>query len=785
MSVLVLSKNVIFTIMSNAFQNLSVLTTLLLDHNRITSQSLDKSTFSWLSKLETLQLGNNALKTIDGLWFQNSKALKALFLEGNLLTSLTPGTFASSDLRNLETLGLSDNLITYVGLDSFHNLPRLRSLDLSRNRLQNAPNAFSYLSWLTLLNLDLNRWNCTCELRELVSFLSGFIQSPGKVLHNGQRMACETSENPAVQMVLELTEANCAPANKNTSRKVAVKGSITTEHYIRDVAISASCSFLGGAAIVLGVLALVYRKLNKRFTLWKVKKGTECQSVQASTQWDYSEDKEALSMCYALHNSNYKDHQPWDRDTSYEISPRTMNSQFICHNCCSGDLGTGYEEGRWRKQTLLQRSNQMGIQLNRKDDWSAHAKSDQWKDTAGKLRFKDVRLQRFTEQGDSTTYHFQTQENDPRHGVSQDPSTMRIQQSALRRHISVTQRQTFTPKEEMHNNMEVHGNQINKHPLFNHQLEQYSTLPVYQTINCLHCHQTYEYRQAENKDQNIIFRNHKEGMLPRGDQMSEAILYKSPLNSNIGEGEVREQRNVTFALPGPMNDGLTVPSKALDRSYRINSTKPSKKVRKKCRSRQGKAPDRVNGKNHKPRSQFNRTLKVKLNLNPLRKGLVHPKSSSGLRNYETDAVKKDKLAKRKVKKVGNSQSEQKSEKDKKSKKSTHDGNNLRTSESSEQLQENNEVSSSNPENNSDNNKENSNDHCEIAVNGTTFPGDANTAPTSQQDGVDFSTTPITSGPTVVQEYLSSGDGSPKRRIRLIIPEKTSSRPQTALEKKIR
>uniref|UniRef100_A0A4W4FEI4 LRRCT domain-containing protein n=1 Tax=Electrophorus electricus TaxID=8005 RepID=A0A4W4FEI4_ELEEL len=178
MSVLVLSNNVIFTIMDNAFQNLTVLRTLLMDHNRITSQSLDRSTFSWLSKLEILQLGNNALRVIDGSWFQNSKALKALFLEGNLLTSLNSTSFGSSDLRNLETLGLSDNLITYVGQDSFHNLPRLRSLDLSRNRLQNAPNAFSYLSWLSLLNLDLNRWNCTCELRELASFLNSYIQSP-------------------------------------------------------------------------------------------------------------------------------------------------------------------------------------------------------------------------------------------------------------------------------------------------------------------------------------------------------------------------------------------------------------------------------------------------------------------------------------------------------------------------------------------------------------------------------------------------------------------------------
>ncbi|KAK1790724.1 hypothetical protein P4O66_014584 [Electrophorus voltai] len=422
MSVLVLSNNVIFTIMDNAFQNLTVLRTLLMDHNRITSQSLDRSTFSCLSKLEILQLGNNALRVIDGSWFQNSKALKALFLEGNLLTSLNSTSFGSSDLRNLETLGLSDNLITYVGQDSFHNLPRLRSLDLSRNRLQNAPNAFSYLSWLSLLNLDLNRWNCTCELRELASFLNSYIQSPSKVLYNGQRMICERSDNPAIWTVLELTEANCAPANSNISVQVVAKGSSTPQHYIRDVAITAACSFLGGVGIMLGVLALVYRKLNKRITCWQVKTATEGQAAQATAQWDYSEDKEALSMCYALHNSNYKDHQPWNKDVSYDIP---VNNQFICRNCCSANLETGYQESRWRRKTLLQRSNQMGIQHNRKDDWSSHAKSDQLKDTASLSRIKDV--QRFTEKDDSNTYHFQTQENDPQHGVSQDLPTMRIQ----------------------------------------------------------------------------------------------------------------------------------------------------------------------------------------------------------------------------------------------------------------------------------------------------------------------------------------------------------------------
>lgn len=65
---------------------------------------------------------------------------------------------------------------------SFRGLVSLTTLDLSRNRLSSAPvDAFSYLTWLTNLNLDLNSWNCSCQLLELADFLSTFIQQPDKV----------------------------------------------------------------------------------------------------------------------------------------------------------------------------------------------------------------------------------------------------------------------------------------------------------------------------------------------------------------------------------------------------------------------------------------------------------------------------------------------------------------------------------------------------------------------------------------------------------------------------
>ncbi|KAF5888593.1 leucine-rich repeat-containing protein 53, partial [Clarias magur] len=370
MSVLVLSNNIISTITGNAFRNLTILRTLSLDHNLISSPSLDRLTFSWLRKLETLHLGHNALKEINGSWFLNTNSLKTLLLEGNLLTSLNLSTFASSDLRNLETLDLSDNLITYVGRDSFRNLPRLSSLDLSRNRLQNTPDAFSYLSRLSMLNLDLNRWNCNCDLGELAHFLNSYILSPENVLYNGKRMACTNSDNPKVLTVLELNAVNCMPATRNVTADVSAKSSITSQRYIRDVVIAVVCSCLGGVAITLAILAVVYRKLGKRFKPMQGVKGAEEQSSQT---WDFSEGKEALSMSYALHNSNYRNRPPWDKEgTSSESRADTMANDFICQNCSSS----------FRRKTFHNRTNH---QPNMEEEWS-YLNSDQWKDPSS---FKD------------------------------------------------------------------------------------------------------------------------------------------------------------------------------------------------------------------------------------------------------------------------------------------------------------------------------------------------------------------------------------------------------------
>ncbi|XP_017350943.3 uncharacterized protein lrrc53 [Ictalurus punctatus] len=793
MSVLVLSNNIISTITGNAFQNLTVLRTLSLDHNLISSPSLDRSTFSWLGKLETLHLGHNALKEISGSWFQKTKSLKTLLLEGNLLTSLNASTFASSDLRSLETLDLSDNLIAYVGRDSFRNLPRLGSLDLSRNRLQNVPDAFSYIVRLSMLNLDLNRWNCSCELTELAHFLNSYIQSTDKVLYDGKRMACASSDNPKVQTVLELNQANCMPTNRNVTADINAKSSVTSQRYIRDVVIAVVCSCLGGVVITLAILAVVHRNLGRRFKPMQGMKGTEEQSSQT---WDFSEGKEARSMSYALHNSNYRGHSPWDKeDTTSDSRTDAMGNHVICQNC--------------RRKTFHHRTNCRGIQHNTEEEWSTYLGSDQWKDTdVCPSRNKDEggRAQRHNVKGVSglnTDYRRQRVS-------SQDSSTMRMQQIALRRHISIAQGQAFTPEEQLDAKMATHED----HLFLTHQHGGYGSLPV------RHYHQTY----ADDIQDNIS-RNQEEGILPRS---SKVIVYRDIFNFNHsnmdhqGEHLARVQRSVTFDLS--MERALFVSRK--EGPYKISKTKMSSTPGQKSKPSPGyrTSAHSRHSKIHKPRSQGNK-LKVKLNLNPFRRSQVHPKSGSNQEHKDVKRTSK-KIKKDKSQKSGSNQEDKdvkrtskKIKKDKSRKtmvEKDSEGHESEEKSKKGKITEKSQCAESSPNpvettpEESASLTQSSNLFTEnteaFGTSNTTDPQvptlDLNLAVSTPEDARSLQKdlhmpqghledlpndlmTPVSSTVSIVQEYLSSGDGSPKRKIRLIVPEKTSSRPQTALEKKIR
>lgn len=54
-----------------------------------------------------------------------------------------------------------------------------------------------------------------------------------------------SADNPAVTTVLELTEANCVPSNRNITVQVETRSSVTPQLYARDLAIAAVVCFIG------------------------------------------------------------------------------------------------------------------------------------------------------------------------------------------------------------------------------------------------------------------------------------------------------------------------------------------------------------------------------------------------------------------------------------------------------------------------------------------------------------------------------------------------------------
>lgn len=371
-----------------------------------------------------------------------------------------------------------------------------------------------------------------------------------------------------------------------------------------------------------------------------------------------------------------------------------------------------------------------------------------------------------------------------------DMSAMRMQQIALRRHVSLAQRQTFTPG-QLNSKVATHED----HSYLNHQYEGYGSLPV-----CRY-HQTY----ADDIQDNIS-RNQEEGVVPRS---SKVIVYRDTLNYNQsnmdhhGGNQARVQRSVTFDLS--MERALFVSRK--EGPYKISKTKISKILGQESKPSQHKVSAKGNrssthsrrSKVNKPRSQGNRKLNVKLNLNPLRRRQVHPKSSSYHEDKDvkrtSKKIKKDKSQKSTVKKDNEGQeSEEKSnitEQPECDESTTDQG---RTS-----FEKNPEESGSLMQSSADGTEPldtaNTTDPQVPTLDSNlsvSTPEDARESPQKEfhmpQDGEDHPNDCMTSASStvsVVQEYLSSGDGSPKRKIRLIVPEKTSSRPQTALEKKIR
>lgn len=158
MQTLNLSNNNITEISGESLAGLVSLKTINLSNNRI--ESLPQGLFAGSRELREIHLQNNSIVTLGRGIFQRLEQLLVLDLSGNALSSkhIDSGTFLG--LIRLIVLNLSHNSLTHIDGRTFKDLFFLQILDLSNNSIGFIEdNAFLPLYNLHTLNLAENRLN--------------------------------------------------------------------------------------------------------------------------------------------------------------------------------------------------------------------------------------------------------------------------------------------------------------------------------------------------------------------------------------------------------------------------------------------------------------------------------------------------------------------------------------------------------------------------------------------------------------------------------------------------
>nr|ABB21076.1 variable lymphocyte receptor A [Eptatretus burgeri] len=215
---LVLNYNKLRELEPTAFHNLNKLTLLSLGNNQL--QTLPEGVFDQLVNLAELRLYRNQLTSLPPGVFDSLTKLTYLTLSQNQLTSLPSGIF--DKLTKLTDLRLSSNKLQSLPKGVFDKLTELRTLEMRNNQLRSVPKgAFDSLSSLSLVTLDDNPWDCSCND---ILYLSKWIREKQGNVSNIEAAECAVGN----KAVLDITEKDAASDCVSPNTTTAIPTSTTT-----------------------------------------------------------------------------------------------------------------------------------------------------------------------------------------------------------------------------------------------------------------------------------------------------------------------------------------------------------------------------------------------------------------------------------------------------------------------------------------------------------------------------------------------------------------------------
>lgn len=138
------------------FQNLTSLTKIILDNNKISA--IENEVFANLENLREIYVRFNRLTQLNGDWFLNLENIKSIYLDYNAIERIPSGVF--ENIKPIKRIHLSYNNISRIDRNAFNRIENLTNLDLSYNYIDYVDEfIFTDHINITYLNINANKLN--------------------------------------------------------------------------------------------------------------------------------------------------------------------------------------------------------------------------------------------------------------------------------------------------------------------------------------------------------------------------------------------------------------------------------------------------------------------------------------------------------------------------------------------------------------------------------------------------------------------------------------------------